>query len=492
MRLGVGARIAVGYAVAIALLVIVALVGGLSIAHTTRAFRSVVADLDVRVAQALKARGTVNEATVEYLRYDLTGQAAFRTAFATESARAEQLIAALRKSSTDGSASAWGAAQRLFADWVRSARASIAADAAGHRAQAARIFTTRVTPAHDRLVALIDRQVETVQANARRRQAAATSRASRGLWTMIIAAAVALAAAVAAAWRLTRSVASSLREAISTLASAAAQMLAATTQQAAGTAEEATAIQETSTTVEEVKQTVQLSARKAQAVVQASQKAEEIAESGRLAVAETMARMRDVRTQMEGLAQRVLALSEQNQLIGRITAAVNDLAEQSNLLAVNAAIEAARAGEAGRGFAVVAGEVKSLAEQSKQATAQVHGILADIQRATQAAVMAMEQGVKSVEVAEAASAQSGEAIGYLGKSVTEATQTAHQILASAQQQEVGVDQISVAIENIQQSSVQNMASTRQVERAAQNLSELADRLAKLLSGAAPPRAAGPA
>ena len=90
---------------------------------------------------------------------------------------------------------------------------------------------------------------------------------------------------------------------------------------------------------------------------------------------------------MESVAQSIVRLSEQSQTIGEIIATVNDLAEQSNLLAVNAAIEAAKAGEHGKGFAVVAQEVKSLAGQSKQATNQVRAILGDIQKATNAAAM---------------------------------------------------------------------------------------------------------
>ena len=95
-----------------------------------------------------------------------------------------------------------------------------------------------------------------------------------------------------------------------------------------------------------------------------------------------------IREQMEAIAESMVRLSEQGQAIGQIIATVEDLAAQSNLLAVNASIEAAKAGEHGKGFGVVAQEVKSLAEQSKQATNQVRTILSDIQKATTAAVMA--------------------------------------------------------------------------------------------------------
>src|SRR5207302_9134131 len=120
-----------------------------------------------------------------------------------------------------------------------------------------------------------------------------------------------------------------------------------------------------------------------------------------------------IQSQMESIAESIVRLSEQSQSIGEIISTVNDLAEQSNLLAVNAAIEAAKAGEQGKGFTVVAHEVKSLAEQSKQATSQVRAILSDIQRATNGAAMAVEQGAKAVEEGVRQSAEAGRSIAQL-------------------------------------------------------------------------------
>lgn len=270
-----------------------------------------------------------------------------------------------------------------------------------------------------------------------------------------------------------------MRDGINVLASSAGEILATTAQVAAGSAETATAVSQTTSTVEEVKQTVQLAGQKSKQVSESAQKTMQISEAGQHAVAEMIAGMGRIRTQTASAADSIVKLSEQRQAIGDIIITVNDLAEQSNLLAVNAAIEAAKAGEQGKGFTVVAQEIKSLAEQSKQATAQVRVILADIQKATAAAVMATDLSDKAVEAGVRQSDAAGESIQSLAASILDAMRAAQQITASSQQQMAGMDQVALAMENIKQASAQNTAGTRQAEEAAQNLHELGLKL-KLL------------
>ena len=268
-------------------------------------------------------------------------------------------------------------------------------------------------------------------------------------------------------------------EAVAVLGSASSQIVASTAQLASGASESAAAVTETTATVEEVRQTSQLASQKARVVADTAQKSAQIAHSGRKSTADVVSGMERIRAQMEAIAESMVRLSEQGQTIGQIIATVEDLAAQSNLLAVNAAIEAAKAGEQGKGFGVVAQEVKSLAEQSRQATDRVRTILGDVQKATTAAAMATEQGGKAVEAGARHTETAGESIGTLAAIVNEAAQAATQIAASSQQQLVGMDQVAVAMENIKLTGTQNMASARQMENAARNINELGLRLKQL-------------
>lgn len=271
-----------------------------------------------------------------------------------------------------------------------------------------------------------------------------------------------------------------LLEGANVLGSAATEIVASTAQLATGANESATSVSETTTTVEEVRQTAQMASQKAKAVSDTAQKAVQVSQGGRKAAEDAVAGMNRIRQQMETIAESMVRLSEQGQAIGLIIATVEDLAAQSNLLAVNAAIEAAKAGEHGKGFGVVAQEVKTLAEQSRQATGQVRNILSDIQKATAAAVMSTEQGNKAVEAGGRHTETAGESIASLTGSVTEAAQAATQIAASSQQQLVGMDQVALAMENIKQASTQNVASAKQLETAARNLNDLGQRLKQMV------------
>ncbi len=354
----------------------------------------------------------------------------------------------------------------------------------GNRAEALALGIKEVRPLTTTLLDKLDRFRDRELKLETDGRAELEATAQRFMLTMAMAALLGMIAGLGIGIYLSRTITRQLRESVAQLSTSSAEILATTTQVASGAAETAASVSETTATVEEVKQTAQVSSQKARNVSDSAQKASQVSQSGRKSVEEAMQGMQRIQEQMESIAESIVRLSEQSQAIGEIIATVNDLAEQSNLLAVNAAIEANKAGEQGKGFVVVAQEVKSLAEQSKQATAQVRTILGDIQRATSAAVLATEQGSKAVQAGVKQTAETGESIRLLADSIVEAAQAATQIAASSQQQMVGMDQVALAMENIKQASVQNVAGTRQAEVAAQSLHELGQKLSDLIGGRA--------
>jgi methyl-accepting chemotaxis protein len=266
------------------------------------------------------------------------------------------------------------------------------------------------------------------------------------------------------------------REAAANTTSATSEILAAVSQHTVSANEQSASVSETSTTVDELRASAEQTARKAGEVAQESKGAVAISTTGSQSVEAIMTGMQEIREKVQAIAQDILALSEQTQQIGEITATVNDIADQSNMLALNATIEAAKAGEQGKGFAVVAAEVRNLAEQSKQATAKVRSILGDIQKATNAAVLATEQGTKGVEAGVVLAKQAGGVINQLSETIREAAQAAQQIAASAHQQSVGMEQIAQAMKNINQATTQFVSGARQSQAAAENLNEMAREL----------------
>ncbi len=273
-----------------------------------------------------------------------------------------------------------------------------------------------------------------------------------------------------------------VREAASELSSASAEILAATTQQASGASEQSAAISQTTTTVEEVRAISEQASQRALEVSNSSQRTAEVARSGQKSVQDTIDSMAMIKERVEGISENILALSDKTQQIGDIISTVNEIASQSNMLALNASVEVARAGEHGKGFAVVAMEVRSLAEQSREATAQVKTILSEIQKATNTTVMATEEGTKDVEKGVNLAAQAGKAIQQLASVLNESSQAAAQMVAGGQQQLSGIEQIAMAMQNINQATVQGLTSTRQAEKSAQALNYLATELSKLVTG----------
>ncbi len=258
------------------------------------------------------------------------------------------------------------------------------------------------------------------------------------------------------------------------------EILNATQRQSRMGNEQDAVVNETTATVNEVRATVTETAERAQSVAETAQLSVDISRNGLEAVRETIEGMEVIRRRVEDIADNILVLSEQTQQIGEIIATVNNLADQSRMLALNASVEAARAGEEGKGFAVVAMEVRNLADQNRDATVQVREILGEIQRATNRAVMVTEEGSKGVDSGQQRVNKAGEAIEELSRAIEEAALAAMQIAASTRQQTIGVDQLTDAMRSIKHATAETVGGTIQVQGSVNRLREVADQVNRVL------------
>jgi methyl-accepting chemotaxis protein len=476
-------RILTGFAVALGLAVISALIGFLALDRASDGYESALrVEQEVRLPanQALLA---VRSANVQYLRYMVSPDPVFAARRDSSLAVADSILQLLEHTPLDTSLREVATEARGLATlWRAQVDSSFAALNAGNREVALRIRAERAQPTRSRLDAAVEGILARAAAHSEASADAARNAARGARSGLSLGMLAVLLAGLASAYLLNRAVSRPLQESSSVLAASTSEILAAASEQAAGANETMAAVAETVATVEEVTQTAQQSAERARAVADSAQRAADMARSGRKAADDSVNTMEAVRGQVESTAQSILTLAERAQAISEIISTVDDLADQTNLLALNAAVEAARAGEAGRGFGVVAGEVRALAEQSKRATVQVRQILGEIQRATNAAVMTTEQSTRQATAGSRQAGEAGETIRSLADAVADAAKTAAQIVASAGQQAVGIEQIRQAIANIQDATEQNLTAARQTEVAAQDLSQLGNRLVELVSG----------
>ncbi len=266
------------------------------------------------------------------------------------------------------------------------------------------------------------------------------------------------------------------------MTAATSQILAVVIQHTAATSEQAASVAQTSVTIDEVRASARGVAERAGDLAHRATGMMTISAEGTDAVDGIVSGMAVIRSRVDQIGQDIVTLSLRTRAIESITQSVNDLADQSNMLALNATIEAARAGEQGKGFAVVAQEVRSLAEQSKVATAQVRGILAEIEQATATAVLATEEGSRAVENGVERARLAGDAIDRMEMNIKETAEFATTIAASAREQHVGMDQIAQAMAEVSSSSTHMATGASDTQGAAKSLAAIAEQLSEITDG----------
>ena len=272
-----------------------------------------------------------------------------------------------------------------------------------------------------------------------------------------------------------------VRQAALQVASSAREMNAAAERMAAGAQTQAREAMEASTAVEELTLSVRQVATNAEASAGAARQSLEAAQQGNEAVRNSLGGMQRIRAEVQGIARRVKALGDRSLEISQIVNTIEEIASQTNMLALNVAIEAAGAGEAGLRFAVVADEVRKLAERSSQATKDIGAVIKNIQAEIQEAVVGMEQGTREVEAGYRITLQAGESLQQIARVSERSTELVQDISRASLQQVRGTEGVAAAVQSIASVAVQTEEGAVQTQKTVEELVRLAEVLTQSLA-----------
>jgi methyl-accepting chemotaxis protein len=269
---------------------------------------------------------------------------------------------------------------------------------------------------------------------------------------------------------------------VTTQVASSSQQLSSTAEEmSAGAEQQTTQTQQVATSVEEMTVTVQEVAKNSTAAAQRAADAGETAVKGGEVVDQTVSGMARISESVRELQNVINELTKNSEKIGNIIGVIDDVADQTNLLALNAAIEAARAGEQGRGFAVVADEVRKLAERTTASTKEIASMVKSIQEDTAKASGSMDRSAREVENGMSCATTAGQSLKEIVAGARIVTDMVKQIAGASEQQAAAAEEISSNMESIASVSKQNAAGAQQTSSASQELSSLTEELQKLVN-----------
>ncbi len=275
------------------------------------------------------------------------------------------------------------------------------------------------------------------------------------------------------------SVTKQIGSAVQAVQSSSAELQAAANQQASSSAEQATAMNEIATTISELLATSRQIAESAQRVSQIASQTASSARGGDSMVHKTNEAALAVRKQVDQIVTHMLELGKRSQQIGSVLDLVGELAEQTNILAINASIEAAGAGDAGRRFGVVADEIRKLADRVSASTKEIRTLIEDVRGSVNTTVMATETGSKGVDAVIVQMGETATQFKQIAGLVGTTTDAAREIELSTKQQATAVEQVNQAISNVAQAARETESSATQTLQTSSRLTELSTDLSRI-------------
>ena len=285
-------------------------------------------------------------------------------------------------------------------------------------------------------------------------------------------AAVVSAIAIFLARRTTRSV----NEIVRAIASSSSQIAVTVEQQERIASQQLYAVDRTATTMDELGESSKACAEQAEAAAFGATQALKLTAGGSQAVDNTLKEMATLTKNVAAIQTQILRLSEQTDRIGNISSLVSDLANQTNMLAINAAVEAVRAGESGKGFAVVANEIRKLGDQSKESAIKINALVADIQKAISSTAMVTGDGTKTVENGVKLARKTADSFAGVAEAIDRIVLNSKQIYFTARNQAIAIEDVVEAVNSLNLAAQETASGISQVKLGISQLNQAAQNL----------------
>ena len=341
-------------------------------------------------------------------------------------------------------------------------------------------FDDELLPARARQARAVEAFVAATEQARDRGEQLASEVASNSITLLMVIAILLTSASALIAFTLTRALTRKIGGAVQQVQSSSTELQAAANQQASAATEQATAMNEITTTISELLATSRQIADSTQRVAGIAQQTASSAGSGEITMDKARETFRGIRHQMDLIVNHMLELGKKSQQIGAVLEIVVELAEQTNILAINATIEAVGAGDNGKRFSVVADEIRKLADRVAGSTKEIRGLIDDVRTAVNTTVMATETGSKAVDAGSKQFEEATLSFKQISSLVSTTTEASREIELSTKQQTTAVEQVNVAVTSVSQASRETEAGSGQTLQTASQLAGLSSDLLRLV------------